>query len=56
MSGQKLGHIGQISLKPCSHSRGHSNHHETLPECFSENFQFLVISVKFEYGLCRVKN
>ena len=52
--GSKTRSVGQIIEKPCEHSRGHSVcpiFIKLAPNNHLDN-----ISVKFEYGSCRVKN
>ena len=46
--------LGQISLKPCSPSRGHS--FALILMKLYQNVCLDDISIRFEYGSCQVKN
>ena len=52
--GSKTRSVGQIKGKPCEHSRGHIFRPIFIK--LAPNDHLDNISVKFEYGLCWVKN
>ena len=52
--GSKTRSVGQIMGKPCEHYRGHI--FGLIFIKLAQNDCLDNISVKFEYGLCRVKN
>ena len=52
--GSKTRSVGQLKEKPCEHSRGHSFGRIIIK--LAQNDHLDNISVKVEYGSCRIKN
>ena len=46
--------LGQIALKPCSSSRGHS--FASVFMKLNQNDSLNEISIRFEYGSCQIQN